>query len=137
MSYTDEEQRGQFSLALPPAVEEAYRKKCVELERRIAKAEESNDAYRLRKPRPQRDIRKSRLERAFFQEILDTTSMKSGSIDRFAGPEKPLRCKRSRNRSPGAGLETIVPRTGASLTREDMERRAFPSGWWRGWRLIY
>ncbi len=69
---------------LPPSVEEAYRKKCIELKRRMTEVEESNDGCRLRKARLQRGIRKMRLERAYLLEILAKRMKKNGgSIDGF------------------------------------------------------
>jgi non-histone protein 10 len=69
---------------LPPSVEEAYRKKCIELKRRMTEVEESNDAYRLRKARLTRGIRKMRLERAYLLEILSKRMKKNGSsVDGF------------------------------------------------------
>ena len=71
---------------LPPSVEEAYRKKCIELKRRMTEVEESNDVYRLRKARLQRGIRKMRLERAYLLEILGQRMKKNGgSMDEFPG----------------------------------------------------
>ncbi len=71
----------------PPSVEEAYRKKCIELRRRTLEVEESNDTYRLRKARLQRGIRKMRLERAYLLEILGKRMNKnSGSVDAYMGP---------------------------------------------------
>lgn len=61
---------GSVPPTLPPSVEEAYKKKCIELKRRMNEVEESNDAFRLRKIRLMRGIRKMRLERAFLLEIL-------------------------------------------------------------------
>ena len=72
--------------SLPPSVEEAYRKKCIELKRRMTEVEESNDSYRLRKARLQRGIRKMRLERAYLLEILGKRMKKNGgSVDGFQG----------------------------------------------------
>lgn len=64
---------------LPPSVEEAYKKKCIELKRRLNEVEESNDVYRLRKVRLLRGIRKMRLERAFLLEILGKRMRKNGA----------------------------------------------------------
>lgn len=64
---------------LPPSVEEAYKKKCIQLKRRMNEVEESNDAFRLRKVRLMRGIRKMRLERAFLLEILGKRMKKNGS----------------------------------------------------------
>ena len=69
---------------LPPSVEEAYRKKCIELKRRMTEVEESNDVFRVRKARLMRGIRKMRLERAYLLEILGKRMRKNGSsIDGF------------------------------------------------------
>ena len=77
---------GNIPPPLPPSVEEAYRKKCIELKRRMTEVEESNDVYRLRKARLQRGIRKMRLERAYLLEILGKRMKKNGSsLDGFAG----------------------------------------------------
>ncbi|MCJ1386944.1 hypothetical protein MMC17_010073 [Xylographa soralifera] len=98
---------------LPPTVEEAYRKKCIELKRRMNEVEENNDAYRLRKTRLVRGIRKMRLERAILLETLGKRMRKHGgdgtngmyddeSEASSEGPptpqEKPLRSKRGHRR---------------------------------------
>ncbi|KAL9131401.1 MAG: hypothetical protein Q9217_000669 [Psora testacea] len=100
---------------LPPSVEEAYRRKCIELKRRMAEVEESNDAFRLRKVRLTRGIRKMRLERAYLLETLGKRMLKNGSsVDGMPGyydedsegssegpptpNERPLRSKRSHRR---------------------------------------
>lgn len=71
---------------LPPSVEEAYRKKCIELKRRMQEVEESNKIYRLRKERLTRGIRKMRLERAYLLEILGKRMKKNGgSVDGLQG----------------------------------------------------
>ena len=69
---------GNLPAPLPPSVEEAYRKKCIELKRRMTEVEESNDAYRLRKVRLTRAIRKMRLERAYLLETLGKRMKKNG-----------------------------------------------------------
>ena len=66
---------------LPPSVEEAYKKKCIELKRRLNEVEESNDVFRLRKVRLQRGIQKMRLERAILLEILGKRMRKNGGGD--------------------------------------------------------
>ena len=70
---------GTLPAPLPPSVEEAYRKKCIELRRRMNEVEESNDAYRTRKLRLTRAIRKMRLERAYLLETLGKRMKKNGS----------------------------------------------------------
>ncbi|KAF2456318.1 hypothetical protein BDY21DRAFT_346772 [Lineolata rhizophorae] len=61
---------GTNNTPLPPSVEKAYWRKCIELKRRINEIEENNDAARLRKVRLDRAIMKMRLERAFLLEQL-------------------------------------------------------------------
>lgn len=55
---------------LPPSIEEAYRRKCIQLKQRLNEVEETNDASRTRLVRIQRGIEKMRLERAFLLEQL-------------------------------------------------------------------
>jgi hypothetical protein len=55
---------------LPPSVEAAYYRKCIELKRRINEIEESNDVIRTRKARVERAVLKLRLERTFLLEQL-------------------------------------------------------------------
>lgn len=56
--------------SLPPSVEEAYRRKCIQLKQRMNEVEEANDASRQRIVRMERSIQKMRLERAFLLEQL-------------------------------------------------------------------
>ncbi|OLN83712.1 hypothetical protein CCHL11_09752 [Colletotrichum chlorophyti] len=56
--------------ALPPSVEEAYRRKCIQLKQRTGEVEEENDATRVRLARIRRQIEKLRMERAFLLEQL-------------------------------------------------------------------
>lgn len=53
---------------LPPSVEEAYRRKCIQLRARTQTVAEANDAVRIRLLRMRRGIEKMRLERAFLLE---------------------------------------------------------------------
>lgn len=55
---------------LPPSVEEAYRRKCVQLKQRISEVDDANDAARLRLARIKRQVEKQRIERAFLLEQL-------------------------------------------------------------------
>jgi hypothetical protein len=55
---------------LPPSVEAAYRKKCIQLKQRMNEVEEANDAARQRLARLNRSVQKLRLERAFLLEQL-------------------------------------------------------------------
>lgn len=61
---------GNIPPSLPPSVEEAYRRKCVQLKNRTTEIEESNDAARLRLSRIKRQVEKLRIERAFLLEQL-------------------------------------------------------------------
>lgn len=70
---------GTIPPTLPPTVEEAYRKKCVELKRRMAEVEQSNDSFRLRKNRLLRGIRKMRLERTILLDLLGKRMRKNGT----------------------------------------------------------
>lgn len=51
-------------------MEEAYRRKCIQLKQRTSEVEEANDAARLRLARLKRQVEKMRLERAFLLEQL-------------------------------------------------------------------
>jgi len=70
---------GAIPPTLPPSVEEAYRKKCIELKRRMAEVENSNDSFRLRKTRLLRGIRKMRLERTILLDLLGKRMRKNGA----------------------------------------------------------
>ena len=65
--------------SLPPSSEEAYRKKCAELRRRMLEVEENNDATRLRRARLLRGIRKMRIERAILLDSLSKRMRKNGA----------------------------------------------------------
>jgi non-histone protein 10 len=65
-------------------VEEAYKKKCIELKRRLNEVQENNDLCHLRKIRMERAIRKMRLERAILLDALGKRMRKHGS-DGFNG----------------------------------------------------
>ena len=69
---------------LPPSVENAYRKKCIALKRRLMEVEESNDQARVRKVRLERGIRKMRLERAF---LLDQLAKRMRKNPHILGPD--------------------------------------------------
>ena len=70
---------GRVPPTLPPTVEEAYRKKCIELKRRMSEVEQNNDSVRLRKTRLLRGIRKMRLERSLLLNELKKRMRKSDS----------------------------------------------------------
>ncbi|KAK3295696.1 uncharacterized protein B0H64DRAFT_417338 [Chaetomium fimeti] len=93
--------------ALPPSVEEAYRRKCIQLKQRTSEVEEANDAARLRLARLKRQVEKMRLERAFLlEQLVKRTSANVEDSDGSPSPpptpkEKPLRIKRG-HRKPSA-----------------------------------
>ncbi|KAI5928427.1 hypothetical protein F4810DRAFT_643600 [Camillea tinctor] len=97
--------------SLPPTVEEAYRRKCIQLKERSKEIEDENDAYRLRLARLKRQIQKSRLERAFLlEQIAKRTSTNVEDSDGSPSPpptpqDKPLRTKRG-HRKP-----SLLPNT--------------------------
>jgi len=72
---------------LPPSVEEAYRRKCIQLKQRMLEVEEANDASRIRLVRMQRNIEKMRLERAFLLEQLSKRT--STNVEDSEGSPSP------------------------------------------------
>lgn len=73
--------------SLPPTVEEAYRRKCIQLKERSKEIEEENDGYRLRLSRLRRQIQKLRLERAI---ILDQIAKRtSTNVEDSEGSPSP------------------------------------------------
>ncbi|KAF2030752.1 hypothetical protein EK21DRAFT_100235 [Setomelanomma holmii] len=114
---------------LPPSVEAAYYRKCIDLRRRINDIEESNDSTRQRILRLNRGVQKMRLERAFLLEQLNKhMEYNIDDSDRSSSPpptptDKPLRSKRSHNRkgtppATGAGgvLHPMNPMSSAQST---------------------
>lgn len=101
---------------LPPSVEAAYYRKCIELRRRINDIEENNDGTRQRIQRLNRGIQKMRLERAFLldqlqkhQEYSLDESERSSSVPPTP-TDKPLRSKRShRKGTPPAADPNAAP----------------------------
>ncbi|KFY62791.1 hypothetical protein V496_04380 [Pseudogymnoascus sp. VKM F-4515 (FW-2607)] len=87
---------------LSPSVEEAYRRKCIQLRHRIKSVEVANDASRVRLLRMRRGIEKMRLERAFLlEQLAKRTSTNVEDSDGSPSPpstpkQKPLRTKRAR-----------------------------------------
>ena len=73
--------------SLPPSVEEAYRRKCVQLKNRTNEVEESNHAARLRLARIKRQVEKMRLERAFLLEQLAKRT--SANVEDSEGSPSP------------------------------------------------
>ncbi|PBP21815.1 HMG box protein [Diplocarpon rosae] len=85
---------------LPPTVEEAYRRKCIELKQRLIEVEQANDAQRIRTDRARRAVQKMRLERSFLlEQLAKRTSTNVEDSEGSPSPpptpkEKPLRTKR-------------------------------------------
>ncbi|KAI4868956.1 hypothetical protein F4820DRAFT_408378 [Hypoxylon rubiginosum] len=102
--------------SLPPTVEEAYRRKCIQLKERTKEIQDENKAYQLRIHRLERQIQKTRLERAFLLEQLSKRT--SANVEDSEGSpsppptpkDKPLRTKRGHRKpsllpasEPGSG----------------------------------
>src|SRR2546421_12923642 len=83
---------GAIPPALPPSVEEAYRRKCIELKHRMNEVEESNDATRIRIGRMKRSIMKLRLERAFLLEQLARRTSTNGEDSQGSPSPPPTVC---------------------------------------------
>lgn len=69
----------------PPSVEAAYRRKCIEMKRRLNEVEAANDRMRVRRARIVRGIRKMRMERAIMLDHL-AKMMESTGRARDIGP---------------------------------------------------
>ncbi|UNI14298.1 hypothetical protein JDV02_000942 [Purpureocillium takamizusanense] len=91
--------------SLPPSVEEAYRRKCVQLKNRTNEVEDANDAARLRLARIKRQVEKLRIERAFLlEQLAKRTSTNVEDSEGSPSPpptpkDKPLRIKRGHRKS--------------------------------------
>ncbi|KAI1757420.1 hypothetical protein F4782DRAFT_478526 [Xylaria castorea] len=98
--------------SLPPTVEEAYRRKCIQLKERSKEIEDENDAYRLRLSRLKRQIQKLRLERALIlDQISKRTSTNVEDSEGSPSPpptpqDKPLRTKRGHQSHKEQGRAT-------------------------------
>ncbi|TVY42009.1 hypothetical protein LSUB1_G002092, partial [Lachnellula subtilissima] len=85
---------------LAPSVEEAYRRKCIQLKQRLNEIEADNEATRVRVQRIERSIQKQRIERAFLlEQLAKRTSTNVEDSEGSPSPpptpkEKPLRTKR-------------------------------------------
>ncbi|KAK2591219.1 hypothetical protein QQS21_011084 [Conoideocrella luteorostrata] len=98
--------------SLPPSVEEAYRRKCVQLKNRTNEVEDANDAARLRLARIKRQVEKLRVERAFLLEQLSKRT--SANVEDSEGSpsppptpkDKPLRIKRGHRKSALMDLDS-------------------------------
>lgn len=105
---------------LPPSVEEAYRRKCVQLKNRTNEVENANDAARLRLARIKRQVEKLRIERAFLLEQLSKrTSTNVEDSDGSPSPpptpkDKPLRTKRGHRKAMAGDAESKTNAGGAN-----------------------
>ncbi|KAG5749355.1 hypothetical protein H9Q69_007066 [Fusarium xylarioides] len=121
---------------LPPSVEEAYRRKCVQLKNRTNEVEDANDAARLRLARIKRQVEKLRIERAFLlEQLAKRTSANVEDSDGSPSPpptdyqftipselanhqkpkDKPLRTKRGHRKSMMPDSDSKAP-VAASFT---------------------
>lgn len=107
---------------LPPSVEEAYRRKCLQLKRRTNEVEEDNEAARLRLARLRRGVEKLRLERAF---LLDQLAKRTSTNveDSEGSPSPPptvrdeaLHESQSQNLRPSAHSPSPAPAPARSVT---------------------
>ncbi|KAK5174619.1 uncharacterized protein LTR77_001700 [Saxophila tyrrhenica] len=95
---------------LPPSVEKAYYRKCIELKRRLNEVEAANDEMKLRRVRQDRGVMKMRLQRAYLLDHLrkmmeHTTNVEGseGSADEGMNTppvDRPHRDKRRRHLPP-------------------------------------
>lgn len=115
---------------LPPSVEEAYRRKCIQLKQRTNEVEEANDAARLRLARLKRQVEKMRLERAFLlEQLAKRTSTNVEDSDGSPSPpptpkEKPLRIKRG-HRKPSAMPNLDLPTAaGATFINQNLQTQS-------------
>ncbi|KAH7412932.1 putative HMG box-containing protein C10F6.08c [Cadophora sp. MPI-SDFR-AT-0126] len=115
---------GSIPPELPPTVEEAYRRKCIELKQRLNEVEAANDAQRLRIERARRSVQKMRLERAFLlEQLAKRTSTNVEDSDGSPSPpptpkEKPLRTKRGHRKPDIFAAEMGEGRPGSHFIQQ-------------------
>ncbi|KAH7170453.1 hypothetical protein EDB81DRAFT_752963 [Dactylonectria macrodidyma] len=123
---------------LPPSVEEAYRRKCVQLKNRTNEVEDANDAARLRLARIKRQVEKLRIERAFLLEQLakrtstnvedsdgspsppptDLASLAELMVNPRKPKDKPLRTKRGHRKSMAVDVDAKATAAGSFTTNQ-------------------
>lgn len=109
---------------LPPSVEEAYRRKCVQLKNRTNEVEDANDAARLRLARIKRQVEKLRIERAFLlEQLAKRTSTNVEDSDGSPSPpptpkDKPLRTKRGHRKSMAVDVDAKANAAGSFTTNQ-------------------
>ncbi|KAL5322580.1 hypothetical protein ACEPPN_010553 [Leptodophora sp. 'Broadleaf-Isolate-01'] len=115
---------GSIPPELPPTVEEAYRRKCIELKQRLNEVEAANDAQRLRIDRARRSVYKMRLERAFLlEQLAKRTSTNVEDSEGSPSPpptpkEKPLRTKRGHRKPDFLATELSEGRPGSHFIQQ-------------------
>ncbi|RDA92946.1 hypothetical protein CP533_5550 [Ophiocordyceps camponoti-saundersi (nom. inval.)] len=134
--------------SLPPSVEEAYRRKCVQLKNRTNEVEDANDAARLRLARIKRQVEKLRIERAFLLEQLakrtstnvedsegspspppTPADIRTAPDPNLAKPkDKPLRIKRGHRKSAPAGDAESKPGPSKPSPTSESQSKAGKSG---------
>jgi non-histone protein 10 len=85
-------------------VEEAYRRKCIQLKQRSKEIEDENNAYKLRLKRLERQIQKARLERAFLLEQIAKRT--STNVEDSEGSPSPPPTVRHYSPSHGGNQST-------------------------------
>jgi len=78
--------RGTSNSPLPPSVEAAYYRKCIELKRRVEEIESNNDKYRSAINRHASAIKRLRGERAF---LIDTIVRETGTKPATGNSNQP------------------------------------------------
>ncbi|WEW57079.1 hypothetical protein PRK78_002539 [Emydomyces testavorans] len=73
----------------PPSIEAAYKRKCIDLKKRLQEVEAHNDALRLRNERGRRYIQKMRLEGSI---LLERLALLTGMTDE-SGPNPEMRAR--------------------------------------------
>lgn len=112
--------------SLPPSVEEAYRRKCIELKARTKEVEDVNDATRLRISRIKRQVDKLRLERAMLlEQLAKRTSTNVEDSDGSPSPpptpkEKPLRIKRGHRKPSVLSSFETNPDAGSTFINQNL-----------------
>lgn len=109
--------------ALPPSVEEAYRRKCLQLKQRTKEVEDTNDAARLRLARLRRGVEKLRLERAFLLEQLAKRT--STNVEDSEGSPSPPPTVRDDNNNNGPPSPASLPIRPSGARRQKQQT---PSG---------
>ncbi|KAK1828453.1 Non-histone protein 10 [Podospora conica] len=118
--------------ALPPSVEEAYRRKCIQLKQRTSEVEDANDAARLRLARLKRQCEKMRLERAFLlEQLAKRTSTNVEDSDGSPSPPPTVRSPSPPIATAALPLRDHSPHTTnpdpSSTPRSKLNRLSAPS----------